>query len=136
MHKQVEGGSCVTLERTPKILVQEALKNVQNCKGKDTFCAALLIHLTVQSSDTPEGTLEGAPNDSLSNLHKDAQGGAFEVALKCAFQVGLGLYLRLHLLMQSLMYKSVHNGSFNGGPAAALEGALDRGLNVALEEAP
>ena len=42
----------------------------------------------------------------------------------------------LHLLMKSLIYKFVQNGSFNGGPDAALEGALDGGLNVALEGAP
>ena len=35
--------------------------------------------------------------------------------------------------MQSLIYKSVQNGLFNGEPDAALEGALDGGLNVALE---
>ena len=52
-------------------------------------------------------TLEGAPNDSLTNLHKDAQEGAFEVALKGAFEVALGLHLRLHLLMQSLLSKFV-----------------------------
>ena len=43
-----------------------------------------MIHLTVQSRGAPEGTLEGAPNDALSNLHKDAQEGVFEVALKSA----------------------------------------------------
>ena len=35
-----------------------------------------MIHLTVQSREAPEGTLEGAPNDALTNLHKDAQEGA------------------------------------------------------------
>ena len=58
-----------------------------------------MIHLTVQSRGAPEGTLEGAPNDALTNLHKDAQEGVFEVAL--------GLHLSLHLLMQSLIYKLV-----------------------------
>ena len=38
--------------------------------------------------------------------------------------------------MQSLIYKFVQNVSFNGGPDAALELALDGGLNVALEETP
>ena len=35
--------------------------------------------------------------------------------------------------MQSLIYKFVQNGSFNGGSDAAREGALDGGLNVALD---
>ena len=34
----------------------------------------------------------------------------------------------LHLLMQSLIYKFEQNVSFNGGPDAALESALDGGL--------
>ena len=52
-----------------------------------------MIHLAVQSRSAPEGTLEGAPNDALSNLHKDAQEGTFEVALKAALELALGLYL-------------------------------------------
>ena len=58
-----------------------------------------MIHLTVQSRGAPEGTLEGAPNDALTNLHKDAQEGALEVSL--------GFQLWLHLMMQSLIYKFV-----------------------------
>ena len=38
--------------------------------------------------------------------------------------------------MQSLIHKRVQNGSSNGGPDAALKGALDGGVNVALEGAP
>ena len=53
----------------------------KNVKEKMHFILHLMIHLTVQSRGAPEGTLEGAPNDALSNLHKDAQEGAFEVAL-------------------------------------------------------
>ena len=48
------------------------------------FILRLMIHSThsiVQSSGAPEGTLAGAPNDALTNLHKDAQEGALEVAL-------------------------------------------------------
>ena len=41
-----------------------------------------MIPLTVQSRGAPEGALEGASDDSLTNLHKDAQDGVFEVALK------------------------------------------------------
>ena len=66
-----------------------------------------MIYLTVQSKGAPEGTLEGAPNDTLGNLHKDAQEGAFEVALKGALEIALGLYLWLHFLIQSLIYKFV-----------------------------
>ena len=53
----------------------------KNVKEKMHFILHLMIHLTVQSRGAPEGTLEGAPNDALSNLHKDVQEGAFEVAL-------------------------------------------------------
>ena len=52
-----------------------------------------MLHLTVQS--------RSAPNDTLSNLHKDAKEGAFEFALKGALEVSLGFHLWLHLLMQS-----------------------------------
>ena len=52
-----------------------------------------MIHLTVQSRGAPEGTLKGASNDALNNLHKDAQEGTFEVVHKGALQVALGLHL-------------------------------------------
>ena len=55
----------------------------------------------MQSKDAPEGTLKGEPNDTLSKPHKDAEEGAFEVALKGALEVILGLNLWLHLLIQS-----------------------------------
>ena len=38
--------------------------------------------------------------------------------------------------MQLLIYKFAQNCAFNGGPDAALEGALDSGLNVAREGTP
>ena len=78
----------------------------KNVKEKMYFILHL-IRLTVQSWSAPKGTLEGAPNDALSNLHKDAQEGGFEVALTSALEVALGLHLWLHLLMQSLIYKFV-----------------------------
>ena len=78
---------------------REHLKMYKYVKEKIHFILLLMIHLTVQSRGAPEGTLEGAPNDALTNLHKDAQEGVFEVAL--------GLHLWLHLLMQSLIYKLV-----------------------------
>ena len=49
----------------------------KNVKEKMHFILHLMIHLTVQSRGAPKGT----PNDALSNLHKDVQEGAFEVAL-------------------------------------------------------
>ena len=48
----------------------------KNVKEKMHFVLHLMIHLTMQSRGVPEGTLEGAPNDALANLHKDAQEGA------------------------------------------------------------
>ena len=48
-----------------------ALKIVQKCEGKYEVYPAL-NDLTVQSRGAPEGTLEGAPNDALSNPRKDA----------------------------------------------------------------
>ena len=60
---------------------REHLKMYKNVKEKMYFILNLIIHLTVQSRGAPKGTLEGAPNDALSNLHKDA----------------LGVHLRLHL---------------------------------------
>ena len=53
----------------------------KNVKEKMFFILHFMIHLTVQSRGAPKVTLESASNDALSNLHKDAQEGAFEVAL-------------------------------------------------------
>ena len=71
----------------------EHLKMYKNLKEKMDFILHLMIHLTVQSRGAPEVTLEGAPNDALGNLQKDAQESAFEIALKGALEVALGLYL-------------------------------------------
>ena len=57
------------------------LKMYKNVKEKMNFILKLMIHLAVQSRSAPEGTLEGARNDALTNLHKDAEENAFEVAL-------------------------------------------------------
>ena len=51
----------------------------------------LQLMIAMQSRGAPEGTLERAPNYALSNLHEDAQEGAFEVALKGALEVARGL---------------------------------------------
>ena len=55
---------------------REHLKIYNNMKEKIHFILHLMIHLTVQSRGALEVTLEGAPNDALSNLRKDAQEGA------------------------------------------------------------
>ena len=65
----------------------------KNVGEKMHFMLHLMIHLTVQSRGAPEGTIEVAPNDAISNLHKDAQESVFEVALKGALEVTLGLHL-------------------------------------------
>ena len=62
----------------------EHLKMHKNCKEKNAFYAQLMIHLTVQSRDAPEGTFDGSPKDALRDLHKDSHKGASEVALKGA----------------------------------------------------
>ena len=38
------------------------------------------------------------------------------------------------LVIQSLIYRFVQNGSFNGGSDATLEGTLNSGVNVAFDE--
>ena len=75
------------------------------------FILYLMIPLTVQSRGAHDGTLEGAANDALGNLHKDAQEGGFEVAFKGAPEVALGLHLWLDLFMQSLIYRFVKKWS-------------------------
>ena len=76
---------------TPKISLQGTLKSAQYCKENDAFCTELIIHLTMQSRGEPEGTFDGAPKDTLSDLRKDAQEGVCEVALKGAHEVALVL---------------------------------------------
>ena len=85
---------------TTKISLQKALKNIQKCKEKDAFYAVLMIHLTVRSRGAPEAKFDDAPKDTLSDLHKDAQDGACEVALKSPLDIALELPLWLHLLIQ------------------------------------
>ena len=95
-----------------------------------------MTHLTDQVRGETEATFDGAPKDALSDLHKYAQKGACENALKGAFEVSLTLHLCLHLLMQWLMHKCVQNGSYNSGPDATLKGELDGRLNIGFERAP
>ena len=65
------------------------------------FTLYLMIHLTVQSRDAPEGTFDGAPKGALRMM------GTCEIAPKGALEVALELHLWLHLLMQWLMHKCV-----------------------------
>ena len=83
----------------------------------------------MQSRGAPEGVFDGAPKDACSNLHKDSQEGACEVALLGALEAALELPIGLNLLMQWLIHKCVQNVSTNGGSDAALEGAFDGRLN-------
>ena len=90
----------------------------------------------MQSRDAPERTLDGAPKRTLNDLHNDVQEGVYEVALNGALEVAIELHLWLHLLMQWLMHEFVQIVSYNDGFTAALEGAIDCGLNARLELAP
>ena len=76
---------------TPKISLQGALKNAQYCNENDAFYTELIMHLTMQSRGAPEGTFHSALKDTLSDIHKDAQEGAYGVALKGALEVALEL---------------------------------------------
>ena len=49
--------------------------------------------MTVQSRGALEDIFDGAPKDTLSDLHKDAQQGACEVVLKDAIEFALELHL-------------------------------------------
>ena len=99
----------------------------KNVKGKMYFMLHLMIHLTVQSKGWPEGTLEGASNDALSDLHKDAQEGAFVIARGCTWVAPMVV------LVDAIINLQICTKWFNGGPNAALEGALDGAFNVALD---
>ena len=90
----------------------------------------------MHSRGAPEGTFDGELKDTLSNLHKDAQEGVFEVGLKGALEVVLELHLWLHFLMQWLIHEYVQKVSSNGGPAAALESTIDGGLNAEFKWVP
>ena len=90
----------------------------------------------MQSRGAPEGTFDGASKDTLSNLHKDAQEGVCEITLKGALKAALELHLWLHFLMQWLIYEREQNVSSNGGPATALESAIDGVLNVGFKWVP
>ena len=88
-----------------------------------------MIHLTVQSRGAPDGNFDGAPKD------KDVE------------EVYVRLHYRLHLSCSWVapvvaLVDAMINGQmctkwlFYGGPDAALEGALDCGLNVGFVWGP
>ena len=60
----------------------------------------LMIHFTVQSRGAPEGLFDGAPKYALSNIHKNVQEGACDIALFGALEVAHELRLWLHLFIQ------------------------------------
>ena len=74
------------LEGAPKISLSQALKIAKKCKEKDVFDVAVDILLDGAIKGAPESTLESVPKVALSNLHKDVQKGAFEVAPKSHFK--------------------------------------------------
>ena len=85
---------------TPKISLQGTLKNAKYCKENYAFYAELITHSTMKSRGALEGTFDGTPKDTFSNLHKDAQDGVCEVALKDALDAALELHLLLHFFME------------------------------------
>ena len=54
----------------------------KKCEEKNAFEVVLDGPLNVAVKGAPESTPEGTPNVSLSDLHKDVQESAFEVAPK------------------------------------------------------
>ena len=105
----LRGDSMLHLNVRLMFYFREQLKMYKNLKKKMNFILHLMIHLTVQWRGPPEGTLEAAPNDSLTNLYEDAKESAFEVALKDALEVALGLHLWLHLLKVTKRIQSTSN---------------------------
>ena len=86
---EFEGALYITFETTPKISLQRAHKNAKKCEEKDAFFTAVGDPLDSVIKDAPECALEVISKDALYDFHKDAQEGAFEVALKGAIEVTL-----------------------------------------------
>ena len=85
---------------TPKISLQRTIKNTKFCKENHAFYAELITHSTMWSRGAPQGTLDGVPKDTFSDLHKDAQEGVCDVAVKGALEAALELHLWLHFPRQ------------------------------------
>ena len=85
---------------TPKISLQGTLKNAKYCKENHAFYAELITHSTMQSRGAPDGTFDGAPKDTFTDLHKNAQEGVCEVPLKDALEAAVELHLWLHFFIQ------------------------------------
>ena len=56
---------------------RDNFKMLNKVKKKMHFMLQSMIHLIVQWRGSPDATFDGAPKDALSNLHKDAQEGAY-----------------------------------------------------------
>ena len=54
----------------------------------------------MQSRGAPDGTFDGAPKDTFTDLHKNAQEGVCEVPLKDALEAAVELHLWLHFFIQ------------------------------------
>ena len=73
----------IALEDAPKISLKEALK-ITKKKGEEKTAFEIVLDGPLDGAikGATEGTAEGAPKVSLSDLHKDDQESAFEVAPK------------------------------------------------------
>ena len=54
----------------------------------------------MQSRGAPDGTFDGAPKDTFTDLYKNAQEGVCEVPLKDALEAAVELHLWLHFFIQ------------------------------------
>ena len=93
MHKtiqqrgELEGALYFVIESTSKISLKRAHKKCTICEEKDSFYAAFDDPLDSAIKGAPTGKLQDASKDALSDHHKDAEEGAFEVALKGALKL-------------------------------------------------
>ena len=88
----------------------------------------LMIHLAAQLRGAPEGTFDGAPKDTLSDLHvvldfhlwlhlltlvdgSSENTPTFEVEIKGALEVTTELHLKILMLVYLLEQKSSQNNS-------------------------
>ena len=96
---------------------REHLKMYKNVRKKMHFILLLIIQLTVQSRNASEGTLEGEPNDALSNLHKDAHphpGSTsnlmvhLSINMSVQLRVPLMIHLKAHLHLRFKLTVELH----------------------------
>ena len=103
---ELHGVLYVVLEGAPKVPHYRAFKNAQKGEEKNTFSAAFDVLLDGSIEGALGGYSECTSKDALSNLHKDVQEGACEVALQGALEFSLELHPWLQLLVYSLMDRS------------------------------